>query len=58
MKLLPAKAVRPFVGGNKNDAHDARAIWTTMQQPGIKAVAVKTEEQQASWPGTVCVSSW
>jgi transposase len=45
------------VGGNKNDAHDARAIWTTMQQPGIKAVAVKTEEQQASWPGTVCVSS-
>ena len=22
--LLPAKAVRPFVAGNKNDAHDAR----------------------------------
>ena len=25
---LPAKAVRPFVTRNKNDAHDARAIWT------------------------------
>jgi transposase len=40
--------VKPFVGGgNKNDAADARAIWTAMQQPGIKAVAVKSEEQQA-----------
>jgi transposase len=47
VKLMPAKAVRPFVGGNKSDAHDARAIWTAVQQPNIKAVAVKTEEQQA-----------
>jgi len=46
-RLLPAKAVRPFVAGNKNDAHDARAIWTAAQQPGIKTVAVKSEEQQA-----------
>src|ERR1700690_4017860 len=47
VKLMPAKAVRPFVGGNKSDAHDARAIWTAVQQPNIKAVAVKTEEQEA-----------
>jgi transposase len=47
VKLMPAKAVRPFVGGNKSDAHDARAIWTAVRQPSIKAVAVKTEEQQA-----------
>ena len=47
VRLLPAKAVRPFVGGNKNDAKDARAIWTAAQQPGIKAVAIKSEEQQA-----------
>lgn len=47
VKLLPARAVRPFVGGNKSDAHDARAIWTAVQQPNVKAVAVKTEEQQA-----------
>ena len=45
--LLPAKAVRPFVAGNKNDARDARAIWTAAQMPGIKTVAVKSEEQQA-----------
>lgn len=32
--------------GNKNDVMDARAIWMTVQQP-TKAVAVKTEEQQA-----------
>ena len=45
--LLPAKAVRPFVTGNKNDAHDARAIWMAVQVPGFKTVAVKSEEQQA-----------
>ena len=47
VRLLPAKMVRPFVRGNKNDTHDARAIWTAVQQPGIKTVAVKSEEQQA-----------
>ena len=46
-RLLPAKAVRPFVSGNKNDAHDAQAIWAAAQMPGIKTVAVKSEEQQA-----------
>ena len=46
-RLLPAKAVRPFVCGNKNDAHDARAIWTAAQMPGVRTVAVKSEEQQA-----------
>ena len=45
--LLPAKAVRPFVRGNKNDTHDARAIWTAARQPGVKTVTVKSEEQQA-----------
>lgn len=47
VKLLPGKAVKPFVTGNKNDRHDARAIWTAVQQPHVKAVALKTEEQQA-----------
>ena len=46
VRLLPAKMVRPFVGGNKNDAHDARAIWTAVQQPGIKTIAIKSEERQ------------
>ena len=46
VRLLSAKRVRPFVTGNKNDAHDSQAIWTAVQQPGVKAVAVKSEEQQ------------
>lgn len=47
VKLLPARQVRPFAGGNKSDQADAQAIWTAVQQPGIKAVAIKTEAQQA-----------
>ncbi|MGH8603743.1 MAG: IS110 family transposase [Gammaproteobacteria bacterium] len=47
VKLLPGKRVKPFVGGNKNDVADARAVWTAVQQPGIKSVAVKSEAQQA-----------
>ncbi|MCG9682878.1 IS110 family transposase [Vibrio sp. Isolate23] len=43
VKLLPAKKVKPFVVGNKNDVVDARAIWTAMQQPDMKFIA----EQQA-----------
>ena len=47
VRIMPAKMVRPFVRGNKNDTHDAQAIWTAVQQPGVRLVAVKTEEQQA-----------
>ena len=42
VKLLSARMVKTFVGGNKNDAADACAIWTAVQQPGIKAVAIKS----------------
>jgi transposase len=47
LKLLSGQMIKPFVGGNKNDAADARAIRMAVQQPGIKVAAVKTEEQQA-----------
>lgn len=47
VKLMSGKMVKAFVCGNKNDAADARAIWMAAHQPGIKAVAVKTEAQQA-----------
>lgn len=47
VKLLGGKLVKSFVMGNKNDAADAQAIWTAVQQPGVKPVAIKTEEQQA-----------
>ena len=45
--LLHAKFIRPFVQTNKTDAADARAIWTAVQQPARRTVAVKTEDQQA-----------
>ena len=48
VRLLHAKAVRPFVNGNKTDATDARAIWLAVQQPGVKFVGVKTAAQQAT----------
>ena len=48
VRLIHAKAVRPFVAGNKTDATDARAIWLAVQQPGTKFVGVKTLEQQAT----------
>jgi transposase len=47
VKLMPGKAVKAFVSGNKNDEADARAIWMAVQQPGVKSVAIKTEAQQA-----------
>jgi transposase len=39
--------IRPFVQTNKTDAADARAIWTAVQQPAMRTVAAKTEDQQA-----------
>lgn len=47
VELLPARQVRAFVRGNKDDAADARAIWLASQQSDIRRVAVKSAEQQA-----------
>jgi len=48
VRLIHAKAVRPFVAGNKTDATDARAIWLAIQQPGSRFVGMKTLVQQAT----------
>jgi transposase len=47
VKLMSGKMVKAFVCGNKNDAADARAIYLAAQQPEVKAVAIKSEAQQA-----------
>lgn len=47
VKLMAGKQVKAFVSGNKNDVADARAIWLAVQQSSIRAVAIKTEAQQA-----------
>ena len=44
--LLPAHKVTPYVQGSKNDKNDAIAIAEAAGRPGIRAVAVKTVEQQ------------
>ena len=47
VKLIAAQFVRPFVKTNKTDAADAEAIWEACQRPGMRFVALKSEEQQA-----------
>jgi len=47
VKLMSGKMVKAFVCGNKNDSADARAIYMAAQQAEVKAVAVKSEGQQA-----------
>ncbi len=47
IELLPARQVRAFVHGNKDDAADARAIWLAAQHGDIRRVPVKSADQQA-----------
>jgi transposase len=47
VKLLSGRMVKAFVIGNKSDTSDARGIWMALQQPEIKAIAIRSEEQQA-----------
>jgi transposase len=42
---MPAKYVRPYARGQKNDFNDAQAIAEAVQRPTMKFVAVKTAEQ-------------
>lgn len=44
-KLMPAKYVRPYSKGQKNDFRDAEAIAEAVQRPTMKFVATKTQDQ-------------
>jgi transposase len=44
-RLMPAKYVRPYGKGQKNDFNDADAIAEAVQRPTMKFVATKTAEQ-------------
>ena len=48
VRLIPAAYVKPFVKRNKTDARDAAAICVAARRPDMRAVAIKSEEQQAS----------
>src|SRR6266702_7968558 len=44
-RLMPAKYVRPYSKGQKNDFRDAEAIAEAVQRPTMRVVATKTAEQ-------------
>jgi transposase len=44
-RLMPAKYVRPYSKGQKNDFRDAEAIAEAVQRPSMKFVATKTADQ-------------
>src|SRR5215472_13788172 len=44
-RLMPAKYVRPYAKGQKNDFRDAEAIAEAVQRPTMKFVATKTADQ-------------
>ena len=44
-RLMPAKYVKPFLKGHKNDYRDAEATAEAVQRPTMRFVATKTEEQ-------------
>lgn len=46
VKLIPAQFVKAYLRGNKNDYNDARAIAEAALRPGLRAVSVKSVEQQ------------
>ncbi len=46
VQLLPARQVRAFVSGSKDDAADARAIWLAAQHTDIRRVPIKSCDQQ------------
>ena len=48
VRLIPPAYVKPFVKRHKNDAIDAEAICEAARRPGMRFVAVKSEEQQAA----------
>ena len=54
-RLMPAKYVRPYAKGQKNDFNDAEAIAEAVQRPTMKFVAAKTAEH---WVLLVKPMSW
>jgi hypothetical protein len=47
-RLMPAKYVRPYAKGQKNDSRDADAIAEAVQRPTMKFVVTKTPRRRAA----------
>src|SRR4030081_1512725 len=52
-RLMPARYVRPYSKGQKNDFRDAEAIAEAVQRPTMKFVATKTEGSPARPPDSI-----
>ena len=48
VRLMPPQYVKAYVKRGKNDAADAAAICEAVTRPSMRAVPVKTEEQQSA----------
>jgi transposase len=57
-RLMPAKYVRPYSKGQKNDFRDAEAIAEAVQRPTMKFVATKSAEQLDLQALHRCVRVW
>jgi hypothetical protein len=55
---MPAKYVRPYSKGEKNDYRDAEAIAEAVQRPTMKFVATKSAEQLDLQALHRCASDW
>ena len=55
---MPAKYVRPYSKGQKNDFRDAEAIAEAVQRPTMKFVATKTADQLDLQALHRCWSDW
>lgn len=53
----PAAYVKPFVKRGKNDRNDAEAISEAAARPDMRAVAVKSADQQAKGEGDAAVGA-
>jgi transposase len=45
VRLIPARYVKPFLKGHKNDYRDAEAIAEAVQRPTMRFVPIKSAEQ-------------
>jgi transposase len=57
-RLMPAKYVRPYSKGQKNDFRDAEAIAEAVRRPTMKFVATKTADQLDLSGGSACRIRW
>jgi len=57
-RLMPARYVRPYSKGQKNDFRDAEAIAEAVLRPTMKFVAIKTVEQLDLQRCIACANGW